>query len=186
MNLAVLASHNGSAVDAIFSAIESQKLALNLVLIVSNNSNANVLQKASNYGIKHLVINKKNTQNPDEELYNALKEHNCELVFLAGYMKKIPAKITKNFAVLNSHPALLPKFGGSGMYGEFVHQAVIESQEIESGVSIHEVNEEYDDGKIILQKKLILSSNETVETLQKRVKQLEKSAIIEALKLCLK
>ena len=186
MNLAILASHNGSALEAIKEAIDSNELPLNISLIISNNSDAKVLQKAAAYNLAHAVVNKKLYDNPDDKIYSLLKEHKCELVFLAGYMKKVSPKITQNFRVINSHPALLPKFGGAGMYGRFVHEAVIEAKEQQSGVSIHEVNELYDDGEVILQKTLSLESGETVESLEKKIKKLEKEAIVEALKLCLK
>jgi phosphoribosylglycinamide formyltransferase-1 len=101
-------------------------------------------------------------------------------------MKKISPLLTQNFFILNSHPALLPKYGGKGMYGENVHKAVIENNESQSGVTLHRIDEEYDKGAIILQKKLTLSSEENVQSLQKKIKELEKSATIEALKICLK
>jgi phosphoribosylglycinamide formyltransferase-1 len=100
-------------------------------------------------------------------------------------MKKVPLKVTNNFKIINSHPALLPNYGGAGMYGRYVHEAVIKNQEKMSGVTIHEVNENYDEGEIILQKSLTLCENETVESLEKKIKALEKSTIVEGLQKCL-
>ena len=186
MKLALLASHNGSALDAIYSAISTDELQnLELSLIVSNNSSAKVLQKAAAYEIPAKCINAKTDANPDEALFETLQNESIDIIFLAGYMKKIAAKITQNFTIINSHPALLPKFGGVGMYGRHVHEAVIANGETISGVTIHEVNENYDEGTIILQKSLTLHADETAESLENRIKELEKKAIIEGLMKCL-
>jgi len=95
-------------------------------------------------------------------------------------MKKISPFLANNFKIINSHPALLPKYGGAGMYGRFVHEAVIKNKEKISGVTIHEVNENYDEGKIILQKTLSLQSDESVNSLESKIKNLEQEAIVEA------
>ncbi|MEJ2414291.1 MAG: phosphoribosylglycinamide formyltransferase [Sulfurimonas sp.] len=184
--LAVLASHNGSNLDAIYTAIQSKQLHADIALVISNNTDANVLQKAKNYNLAHFVVNQKNAQNPDQKIAELLQQHECELVVLAGYMKKLSSLVTANFDVINSHPSLLPNYGGVGMYGRFVHEAVIANKETKSGVSIHYVNEEYDEGKIILQKELPLAQDESVETLEAKVKRLEQQAVVEALELCLK
>ena len=185
MNLAIFASHNGSALDVIYAAVQKGRLQLKLKLVISNNSDAKVLQKAKEYNIEHKVINAKLFANPELAIFEACKRENIECIFLAGYMKKLSPLLTKNFKIINSHPALLPKFGGNGMYGRHVHEAVINAKESISGVTIHEVNENYDEGKIILQKSLELVQNESVETLERRIKELEKSAVIEGLEQCL-
>jgi phosphoribosylglycinamide formyltransferase-1 len=186
MNLAILASHNGSALDTIHTALSNSTLQnIDLTLVVSNNTGAKVLQKAKRYGITAKLINAKNSKDPDKRLYKVLKDANIDIIFLAGYMKKIPPIVTQNFKVINSHPALLPKFGGAGMYGRYVHEAVIAAAESLSGVTIHEVNENYDEGRIILQKSLQLHADETAQSLEKRIKELEKSAVIEGLQKCL-
>ncbi|MFT7860637.1 MAG: phosphoribosylglycinamide formyltransferase [Sulfurimonas sp.] len=184
--LALLASHNGSNLDAIYEAIKQGALEAELSLVISNNTDANVLKKAQRFGIDNHLINKKTEENPDEAIIKLLEEYGCDYVVLAGYMKKLSPAITNNFSVINSHPALLPNYGGAGMYGRFVHEAVIANQECKSGVTIHYVNEEYDEGKIILQKELSLDKDETVESLETKVKSLEKKAIVEALEICLK
>ncbi len=180
--LAILASYNGSGFSAIYKAILEKELDIEISLVISNNTNAVVLQKAREYTLNNYLVNSKTDENPDEKIYALLKEHNCKYIFLSGYMKKLSPKITNEFKVINSHPSLLPKYGGSGMYGRFVHEAVINNRESESGVTIHEVNEEYDEGKILLQKRLSISEDEDVETLEARVKELESIAIVEALK----
>ncbi len=180
--LGILASHNGSGFSAIYKAILEKELDIQITLLISNNTNAVVLQNAKIYNLNNFLVNSKTDENPDEKIYSLLKEHECEYIFLSGYMKKLSSKIINEFKVLNSHPSLLPKYGGSGMYGKFVHEAVIKNAEKESGVSIHEVSEEYDEGKILLQKKLTLSQDESVDTLELKIKQLEGSAIVEVLK----
>ena len=105
---------------------------------------------------------------------------------LSGYMKKLSSNIVNNFTVINTHPSLLPLYGGIGMYGKYVHEAVIKNKEQKSGVSVHYVNEHYDDGKIILQEELILNENENAQSLENKIKELEKETIVKALKICLK
>jgi phosphoribosylglycinamide formyltransferase-1 len=184
--VAILASHNGSGFSALYEAAEKKEIDIEIVLVISNNSNATVLQNAADYGIKNLVVNSKTDINPDEKIEELLREHNCKSIFLSGYMKKVGDSITKNFQVINSHPALLPKYGGLGMYGRHVHEEVIKNREIVSGVTIHEVDAEYDSGKIILQKELKLSIDESVDSLEEKIKKLEQSAIVEAFKKYLK
>lgn len=179
--IGILASHNGSGFDAIYKACKENRLNAQVTVVISNNTNAVVLQNAKKYQLTNYLVNSKTDDNPDEKIYALLKENNCEYVFLSGYMKKLSSKITNNFKIINSHPSLLPKYGGAGMYGSFVHEAVIQNSEKISGVTIHEVNEKYDEGKILLQKQLRLSDNETVQTLEKKIKELEISAIVEAL-----
>jgi phosphoribosylglycinamide formyltransferase-1 len=186
ISLAILASHNGSGFDAIYKAIKDASLDINIALVISNNPNATVIQKANSRLLPSYVVNATTDRNPDEKIYTLLKEHQCQYVFLSGYMKKLSPHLTNNFTIINSHPALLPKFGGSGMYGRYVHEAVLNSNESVSGVTIHEVNEFYDEGRIILQKELQIDKEETVESLENKIKNLEKIAIVEALKQCLK
>lgn len=185
-NIAILSSHNGSGLDTLHQAVQKNILDLNIKLVISNNTSSPSLVKARSYGIKNYLVNAKTDMNPDDKIYDLLLENGCEYVFLAGYMKKIPPEITQNFKVINSHPSLLPKFGGAGMYGRNVHDAVVKNKEKVSGVTLHEVNENYDDGKIILQKELSLVSNETGESLELKIKKLEKTVIIEGFLQCLK
>ena len=180
--LGILASHNGSGFSAIYKATLERELDFQITLVISNNTNAVALQNAKKYNLNNSLVNSKTDEHPDEKIYSLLKEYKCEYIFLSGYMKKLSSKIINEFKVLNSHPSLLPKYGGSGMYGKFVHEAVIKNAERESGVTIHEVSENYDEGKILLQKKLTLSQGESVDSLELKVKQLERSAIVEVLK----
>ena len=184
--IAILASHNGSGFDAIYEAVLNKKLHCQIKLIISNNSYAKILEKADERGIQNFLINASTDENPDKKIYETLKANNCEYVFLSGYMKKLSPLLTNNFTIINSHPALLPKFGGEGMYGRYVHEAVIAAKESKSGVTIHKVNENYDEGEIILQNSLSLDVNETVQSLENKIKELESKSIVEALALCLK
>lgn len=182
IKIGILSSYNGTGFLAIQDAIDKKILNANVAIVISNNSKANVLEKAAEKGIANFVVNKNSCENEDVEITNLMKEHNVDYIFLSGYMKKIEKNLLHNFdnKIINSHPALLPKFGGKGMYGRFVHEAVIESKEKESGCTIHYVNENYDEGEYILQKSISLLANESVESLENKIKELEQSSIIEA------
>ena len=184
--VAILSSHNGSGFNALYHAMLQKKLDIEITLLISNNSKSLALKNAQEYGIKTQLVNVKTDENPDDTIYELLVESESTYVFLSGYMKKISKKIASNFIVLNSHPALLPKYGGKGMYGNFVHEAVLKNNEQTTGVSIHVVNEVYDDGEIILQEELSVRENETVTSLADRVKALEQVTIVEAFRQCLK
>ncbi|WP_419766385.1 MAG: phosphoribosylglycinamide formyltransferase [Arcobacter sp.] len=182
--IGILSSHNGSGFDTILEACENKILDAQVVLVISNNSNAKVLEKASKKDIPNFVINTKKypNENLDEKITNLMLEFKIDYIFLSGYMKKIEKNLLEKFPnkIINSHPALLPKFGGNGMYGRFVHEAVIKAKEKESGCTIHFVNENYDEGEYLLQKSISLLQDEKVETLEEKIKELEKVAVVEA------
>ena len=184
--IGILSSYNGSGFETIQKSCENKELDAQVVLVISNNSNAKVLEKAENKNIPNFIINSKKypDENLDEKITAMMLEFKVDYIFLSGYMKKIEKNLINNFEnkIINSHPALLPKFGGKGMYGTNVHKAVIESKEKESGCTIHFVNENYDEGEFILQNSITLDKNESVETLENRIKALESSTIVEALK----
>ena len=185
--IGILASYNGSGFETIQKAIEDGILDAKVEVIITNNSNAGVLEKASKYGIKSFVINKNlfPNENLDLKIAQTIKEFECDYIFLSGFMKKIEDNMLKTFEnkIINTHPAILPSiYGGAGMYGHFVHEAVVKNGEKKSGVTIHYVNENYDEGEKILIKELLLDENETAETLENKIKELEKIAIVEAFK----
>lgn len=184
--VAILSSHNGSGFDTLYQASQKKELDIEIVLLISNNSTSLALQNAKKCNIKNQLVNTQTDSNPDAKIYELLEQSQVTYIFLSGYMKKVSKEVAQKFTVINSHPALLPKFGGKGMYGRFVHEAVIQNKEKVSGVTIHEVNEVYDDGKIILQKEITIRPEETVESLESKIKTLEKTAIVEAFKQCLK
>ena len=183
--IGILASYNGSGFETIQKAINEKKLDAKVVVVISNNTNAGVLEKAESFDIPNFIINDKRCpgQNIDDKCARLLKDFDCDYIFLSGYMKKIESSLLSTFPnkIINTHPALLPSiYGGIGMYGRFVHEAIINNGEKKSGVTIHYVNEVYDDGEIILTKELEITLNETVDSLENRIKELEKEAIIEA------
>jgi phosphoribosylglycinamide formyltransferase 1 len=185
--IGILASYNGSGFQTIKKACDEGILNAQVSVVVSNNTNANALNIAEQMQIPNFIINAKKYPNEDldEKIAELFKEFNCDYIFCSGYMKIIGSKLISVFEekIVNTHPALLPsKYGGKGMYGRFVHEAIIENNEKKSGVTIHFVNEKYDDGRIILKKELELLDDETVDSLEDRIKDLESIAIIEAFK----
>lgn len=185
--IGILASYNGSGFETIQKAIEENILDAKVVVIITNNSTAGVVDKAKKYDIPHFVVNKNlfPDENLDLKIANLLLEFECDYIFLSGFMKKIEENLLKNFSnkIINTHPAILPSiYGGQGMYGSFVHEAVVKNGEKKSGVTIHYIDQNYDEGKTILIKELELNENETAQTLEDRIKDLEKIAIVEAFK----
>ncbi|MGB5920367.1 phosphoribosylglycinamide formyltransferase [Arcobacter sp.] len=184
--IGILSSHNGSGFDTLLEACENKTINAQVILVISNNQEAKVLQKASLSHVPNFVVNAKKypDENLDEKITKLMLEFKVDYIFLSGYMKKIEENLLKSFPnkIINSHPALLPKFGGKGMYGRFVHESVIKEKQKESGCTIHFVNENYDEGKYIIQEKISLSSDESVETLEDKIKDLEKKAIVKAFK----
>lgn len=178
MNIGFLASHTGSNMQAIIDACKSGALQANPAVVISNNSNSGAITQAKREGIPFYHLSQ--TTHPEQEkldqaILDTLLKHDVDVVVLAGYMKKLGPKTLSHFkgAILNIHPALLPKFGGKGMYGIHTHEAVIEAKEKESGVTIHVVDAEYDTGPVIAQVKIPVLPNDTPETLQARVLELE-------------
>ncbi|OGU57860.1 MAG: phosphoribosylglycinamide formyltransferase [Ignavibacteria bacterium GWF2_33_9] len=174
LKLAVFASHGGSNMQSIIEASKSGNLAAEVVCIISNNSDSMALQRAINEGIPGIHISQKLFENESDyinEILKTLKLYSVDLIILAGYMKMIPLEIIKAYRnrILNIHPALLPKFGGKGMFGMNVHNAVIAAGETESGPTVHIVDEIYDNGKILLQRKIPVMPDDTPESLAERV-----------------
>jgi phosphoribosylglycinamide formyltransferase-1 len=178
LRLAVLASGNGTDLQSIIDAIKKRKINAEIRIVISNNSNAYALERARQNKIKTLHLSHKQFATPeefDEALIATLQKEAVDLICLAGYMKKlapVAIRIFKN-KIINIHPALLPAFGGEGMYGIHVHEAVIKSGAKITGVSVHFVDEVYDHGAIIYQKAVPVRDNDTAESLQKRVLKVE-------------
>ncbi len=172
-NIAIFASGEGTNAQRIIDYFKSSHQ-IKIALVVSNNANATVLSRAKNSEIETFIIDKKMFYET-EQVIEKLKSKNIDLIVLAGFLWIIPENLIQSFSnkIINIHPALLPKFGGKGMFGNNVHKAVIEANEKESGISIHFVNEKYDEGKIISQHKCKISETETVESLAKKIHQLE-------------
>lgn len=170
--IAILASGSGSNAEAIIKAFENDK-EIKVTLVISNNSNAGVLVRAEKSKVPFKVMN--TAQTKEGLLLKALIENQIDYIVLAGYMKLIPANIIEYFEnrILNIHPALLPKYGGKGMYGENVHKAVEEANEKESGITIHLVNQNYDEGAILFQERVALETVDTYKEIGAKVLKLE-------------
>ncbi len=172
-NIAIFASGEGTNTQQIIDYFKDSDI-VKIAFIISNKSTANVLVRAKNAGIKTVLIDKKLFYDSNQ-IVELLKSENIDLIVLAGFLWMIPENLIKAFPnkIVNIHPALLPKFGGKGMYGMNVHKAVIEAKEKESGISIHYVNEKYDEGKIISQHSCVVNENDTAETLAEKIHVLE-------------
>ncbi|MEI7484090.1 MAG: phosphoribosylglycinamide formyltransferase [Ignavibacteriota bacterium] len=180
MNICVFASGGGSNFNALLQAKKDGFLNSDFKLLITNNSHCGAVDIALANDIDYYHISKKVFPDLSEsdfhKLYvDILDEYEVDLILLAGYMKMVDNIVIRKFRnrIINIHPALLPSFGGKGMYGMNVHKAVIESGAKESGITIHLVDEFYDKGKILLQKKLAVNEDDNEHTLQKRVLELE-------------
>lgn len=184
--LGFLASHTGTNMQAIIDAIKEGRLDAKACAVISNNSNSVALERARNEGIPAYHISSKkypDEQDLDNAIINALKENGVDTVILAGYMKKLSPRVIQAFngRVLNIHPALLPKFGGKGLYGMYVHEAVIQAGEKVSGATVHLVDEHYDHGKILNQRTVEVAPDDTPETLAQKVLKIEHQLYVETL-----
>ena len=176
--IAIFASGGGSNLREIYNQIQIGDIPAKIVLVVSNNPQCGAIIFASEQGLENFIVNDTRFPNPDTRdklLLQALLKAEVALICLAGYMKLLPGGIIKEYQnrILNIHPALLPQFGGKGFYGMKVHEAVIDTGVAESGVTVHLVDEEYDHGKIIAQKKVKVRLRDTAKTLAKRVLKVE-------------
>ena len=183
-NIAVFASHNGSNLNAIIHASKQKTINSSVQLVISNNPDALALVKAQGNNIPNYVVNSKTVDNVESTLLTLLVQYEIDLIFLAGYLKKIDDEILRKYKnrIFNIHPSLLPKYGGKGMYGINIHNAVIKDKEPYTGASVHVVNEEYDSGKIILQKRIEVAPDDTPQSLQEKVLDLEHTMIVDVLK----
>lgn len=176
--IAIFASGTGSNAIRIMEYLSDRKEKDNapamVSLIVTNKSSAGVLNFASEKNIPTLLLDKEKFYQGNGYV-DELRSAGIDLIVLAGFLWKVPPALIKAFPqkIINIHPALLPKYGGKGMYGRFVHEAVIANKEKESGITIHYVDEIYDHGQIILQATCLLDENDTPETVAKKVQVLE-------------
>jgi len=181
-NIVVFASGNGSTLQSIIDAIKSKDLEAYIPLVVSNNPKAFALKRAKKAKIPTYVIKEKDADKIDAELAGVLSKIDINLIVLAGYLKLIGPKLLDKYTIINTHPALLPKYGGKGMYGMNVHRAVIEAKEEYSGVTVHYVTAEYDRGLTLMQTRVKVMPNDTAEDLAARVQAAEKIQLVELLK----
>lgn len=188
LKLGFLASHGGSNVKAILENINNGSLIAEPKVIISNNLDSNVLKIAIENNVQGYCLNKSNYseryKSLDHAILKTLKNNDVNLVILAGYMKHIGEKVLSYYQnhILNIHPSLLPKYGGKGMHGSAVHKAVIDSNDKESGVTIHIVTSEYDRGPIIAQCKVPRYNDDNTKTLAARVLKFEHVLYSQALR----
>lgn len=170
--IAIFASGGGSNAIKLIEHFDKTS-DIDAVLLLTNNENAGVLELTEDY-IDQVVINNEGA-NDASFLIELMQEERIDYIVLAGYLRKIPSELIKAYPtqIINIHPALLPKYGGKGMYGMKVHQAVFDNKEIESGITIHLVNDVYDEGKVLAQFKIELSPKDDVNTIQKKVLEIE-------------
>jgi phosphoribosylglycinamide formyltransferase-1 len=184
--IAVLASHAGTVLQAILDGCSSGQLPARVSLIISNNSGSGAAQRAERHNIPFRHLSGQTHPSPDEldhAILDALLQQRADIVFLAGYMKKLGPRTLAHFRgrILNTHPALLPKFGGQGMYGARVHAAVLEAGDPVTGVSVHLVEAEYDTGPIVAQCEVPVLAGDSVQTLSDRVQARERQFVVETL-----
>jgi phosphoribosylglycinamide formyltransferase-1 len=189
LKIAVFASGRGSNFESILNSIESGKIKnTEIVCVLSNKSDAGALEFAKRKNIPAVHISRQQYLTNDDfasSLIKRMDEFEVNFIVLAGYMKILSPVIVRKFKnrIINIHPALLPRFGGKGMYGIHVHEAVLKSGENISGASVHIVDEEYDHGPILMQETVNIDENETVETLAAKVLKVEHKIYPEVVRL---
>jgi len=171
--IVIFASGSGTNAENLIKYFQDGK-DISVIKVLSNNPQAKVLERANNLNVETLTFNKSDFTQTDSVL-NTLKACNPDLIVLAGFLWKFPEKILNAFPnkVINIHPALLPKYGGKGMYGKYVHEAVVHNKESESGITIHFVNENYDEGAIIFQAKCKVEKSDNAEDVANKIHRLE-------------
>jgi len=186
--LGIFASGRGSNFEAILEAIREGRLDAEARLLLSDKRDAGALSVAKNYGVPTAVVSKTDFTSRElfvEAMLSTLKDHGVDFIALAGYMKKVPDEVISAYRnrIVNIHPALLPAFGGKGMYGHHVHQAVLDQGCKVTGVTVHIVDEAYDHGPIVVQRCVPVKEDDTVDTLAVRVLKTEHKMYAEALQL---
>ena len=173
VRLAILASGSGSNAENIIRYFSKEKR-VEIGLIISNKAEAQVHLRAERLGVPSMTLSRE-TLSDGDQLAEILQNARIEFVVLAGYLLKIPAALISHFPnrIVNIHPALLPKFGGKGMFGQHVHQAVVDSKETESGITIHLVDENYDEGSIVFQARCSVDATDSADDVAAKVHELE-------------
>jgi phosphoribosylglycinamide formyltransferase-1 len=184
LKIGFLASGGGSSARAIVKALESGELAGEARLMVSNNKSAPALDFAREHGVAALCIpTQADPEAADERIGQAMADHGVELIVLSGYLRRLGPRTLARYGgrILNIHPGPLPQFGGEGMYGRRVHEAVLAAGVAESGVVIHLVDQEYDHGAAIARRVVPICAGDTAETLEARVREAEPAFFVETL-----
>jgi len=186
MRLGILASHEGTTLQAVLDAVADGRLPARVAVVVSNNRESGALHRARAAGVPAVHLSSVTHPDPDEldrAIVTTLTNARADAVLLAGYMKKLGPGVLREYdgRIVNTHPALLPKFGGKGMYGDRVHEAVLAAREPETGVSIHLVDAEYDTGPVLAQCRVPVLPGDSVATLAARVQAREREFLVEVL-----
>lgn len=173
IKIAIIASGSGSNAENIALFFQNNPN-VEISTIITNKKDAYVLERAKRLGIPSSIFTKSDFEQTDCVI-KYLSDHEIDFIVLAGFLLKVPQNLLDAYPnkIVNIHPALLPKFGGKGMYGDHVHKAVVESGEKESGITIHYINENYDEGDIIFQAKCVVEENDTYQDVANKVHQLE-------------
>jgi len=172
-NIAIFASGSGTNAENIINHFKNSS-DIKIEIILTNRSDAFVIERAKKHTIKYLIFNRKDFYE-SSMILDVLEEQKIDFIVLAGFLWLMPANLIQKFPgkIINIHPALLPAYGGKGMYGMKVHEAVINNLEQQSGITIHFVNEKYDEGKIIFQAKCLIETGDSPETLANKIHSLE-------------
>ena len=186
MRLAVFASHGGSDLQAIIDGCKQEKINAVVAVVISNNRDSMALQRAVCEKIPAYHLSAKVFGSEDRlaaEILKVLYRHRVDLIFLAGYLRMLHVSVLEAYRnrIFNIHPSLLPKFGGKGMYGIHVHAAVLEAGETETGVTVHRVSTEYDNGEIVAQTRVAVFADDSPERLAERVLEREHVFLIEVI-----
>ncbi len=186
LKLAVFASGTGTTLQAVVDACESGALQATVAVVIGNNSGSGAARRAAAHAIPFIHRSGHTHPDParlDAAIRDALLAHEVDLVLLAGYMKKIGPRTLRAFSgrIVNTHPALLPKFGGQGMYGSHVHAAVLESGDRQTGISVHLVDEDYDTGRVLAQREVPVEPGDDASSLAERVQGNERPFLVEVL-----
>lgn len=173
-NIAIFASGSGTNAEAIMDHFSDSSCG-RVALLLSNRADAYALRRAERFGVPTAVFSRDEFCDRDGKVATLLREHHIDFIVLAGFLWLVPNYLTDTYAgrIVNIHPALLPKFGGRGMYGDNVHRAVIDSGEAESGITIHLVNEKYDSGDILFQASVPVTTDDTPDSLAAKIHVLE-------------
>lgn len=174
-NIAIFASGSGSNALKIMEHFEKKPEVASVRLLVASRASIGALIHAEAHGVAHEVVTGRTLRENPEVLGELLDRHEIGFIALAGFLAMVPPAVTRRFAgrILNIHPSLLPAYGGKGMYGGRVHEAVLADGCSESGMTIHQVNEVYDDGEIVHQSRVDIAADETPESLQQKILKLE-------------
>jgi phosphoribosylglycinamide formyltransferase-1 len=186
LRIGVLASGAGTTLQSVIDAIEAGDLAASVVVVISNNSRSGALERAARHGIARAHLSgatHSDERRLDVAIRDTLAAHQANLVLLAGYMKKLGPSTLAAYSgrVINTHPALLPKYGGKGMYGSHVHDAVLASGATVTGVSVHLVDREYDTGRVLAQCEVPVKPGDDVRSLTARVQHSEREFLVAVL-----